>query len=130
MFRDIGVLSVSAAASPDHVEEITEIVVKELASVVNDGVRDDELELHKDQARAAILLSLEDSASRASALASSELVHGRQISVEETLAGIHAVTVNDIRDLATEYFRTDLLAFAALGDLAGINISRDDLSIR
>jgi predicted Zn-dependent peptidase len=127
MFRDIGVFSVSAAASPEHVEEITEIVVDELRSVVNDGVRDEELELHKDQARAAILLSLEDSASRASALASSELVHGRQISVEETLAGIDAVTTEDIRKLAAEYFRSDSLAFAALGDLAGINISRDDL---
>jgi predicted Zn-dependent peptidase len=129
MFRDIGIFSISAAASPEHVEEITKIVVDELSSVVKDGVRDEELELHKDQARAAILLSLEDSASRASALASSELVHGRQIKVEETLASIDAVTRDEIRDLAREHFRTEKLAFAALGDLAGINISRDDLAL-
>jgi predicted Zn-dependent peptidase len=127
MFRDIGVFSVSAAASPEHVEEITKIVIDELGNVVKDGVRDEELELHKDQARAAILLSLEDSASRASALASSELVHGRQINVEETLAGIDKVTAEDVRDIAKEYFRSDSVAFAALGDLAGMNISRDDL---
>jgi predicted Zn-dependent peptidase len=130
MFHDVGVFSVSAAASPEHVEEITKIVIDELGSIVKDGVRDDELELHKDQARAAILLSLEDSASRASALASSELVHGRQISVEETLAAIDAVTTDEIQDLAREYFRSESLAFAALGDLARVNISRDDLSIR
>jgi predicted Zn-dependent peptidase len=127
MFRDCGVFSVSAAASPEHVEEITGIVVGELRSIVRDGVREDELELHKDQARAAILLSLEDSASRASALAQSELVHRRQISVEETLAAIDAVSANDVREIATEHFRSDSLAFAALGDLDGINISRSDL---
>jgi predicted Zn-dependent peptidase len=129
LFRDRGVFSVSAAASPEHVKEITDIVVGELASVVCDGVIDEELELHKDQARASILLSLEDSAARAGAVAQSELVHGRQISVEETLACIDAVTADDIRSLANEYFRSDSLAFAALGDLNGINISRDDLSI-
>ena len=127
MFRDCGVFSVSAAASPDHVEEITKIVVEELDSVVKGGIRDEELVLHKDQARAAILLSLEDSASRASALAQSELVHERQITVEETLAAIDAVTVDDVRQLASDHFRSDTIAFAVLGDLDGINISRGDL---
>ena len=129
MFYDCGVFSVSAAASPEHVEEITKIVIDELGSVVRDGVRGEELELHKDQARASILLSLEDSAARAGAVAQSELIHGRQIGVNETLAAIDAVTANDVRDLAAEYFRSDLLAFAALGDLDGVNISRDSLSL-
>ncbi len=129
MFYDCGVFSVSAAASPEHVEEITMIVIDELGSVVRDGVRGEELELHKDQARASILLSLEDSAARAGAVAQSELIHGRQIGVDETLAAIDAVTANDVRDLAAEYFRSDLLAFAALGDLDGVNISRDSLSL-
>ena len=130
MFRDCGIFSVSAAASPEHVEEITAIVVEELSSIVRDGVREDELDLHKDQARASILLSLEDSAARAGALAQSELVMGRQISVEETLAGIDAVTAGEIRDLAREYFSSDSLAFAALGDLDGVSITRNDLSLR
>lgn len=129
MFRDCGVFSVSAAASPDNVEEITGIVVEELGSVAKEGVRDEELELHKDQARASILLSLEDSAARAGAVAQSELVHGRQISVEETLAGIDTVTPGDIRQLANEYFHSDSIAFAALGDLEGINVSRGDLAL-
>jgi predicted Zn-dependent peptidase len=130
MFYDCGVFSVSAAASSEHVEEITKIVIDELGSVVRDGVRGEELELHKDQTRASILLSLEDSAARAGAVAQSELIHGRQIGVDETLAGIDAVTANDVRDLAADYFRSDLLAFAALGDLDGMNISRNALSMR
>ena len=130
MFRDCGVFSVSAAASPEHVEEITEIVVGELKSISNNGVVEEELELHKDQARAAILLSLEDSASRASAMAQSELTHRRQITVDETLAALDDVTTDDIRALANEYFRSESLAFAALGDLNGINISRDGLALR
>jgi predicted Zn-dependent peptidase len=129
MFRDCGVFSVSAASSPEHVEEITEIVIAELGSVVKEGVTEEELILHKDQARAAILLSLEDSASRASSLAHCELVHGRQISVDETLAAIEAVAISDIREIAREYFHSDSLAFAVLGDLDGIDITRDVLTL-
>jgi len=85
--------------------------------------------LQKDQARAAILLALEDSASRAASLAQSELTHGRQIRVEETLSGIDAVTLNDIQDIAAEYFRAEKIAFAALGDLGGFTMGRERLDL-
>jgi predicted Zn-dependent peptidase len=56
------------------------------------------------------------------------MVHGRQISIEETLAGISAVSLDDCRSIADEFFRPERLAFAALGDLADAAISRADLS--
>ena len=49
------------------------------------------------------------------------MVHGRQISVDETLAGIEAVTVDDCHALAVEFFRTEHLAFCAIGDLSEID---------
>jgi predicted Zn-dependent peptidase len=129
LFRDCGIFSISAAASPAHIEEITDIIVAELRSVVKEGVTDDELDLHKDQARASILLSLEDSAARAGSLANSELVHSRQISVEETLAAIDAVTVADLQQLAEASFKTESIAYAALGDLDGLRVDRGRLAI-
>ena len=84
----------------------------------------DELDLAKQQTTASILLGLEDSAARAATLAQSEMIHGRQISVDETLAKLNAVTPEDIQKLACEYFKTENMAFAALGDLKGENRSR------
>ena len=53
----------------------------------------------------------------------------RQIPVEETLAKIEAVTVDETVELAREFFSTESVAFAALGDLDGLKIDRERLSI-
>ncbi|MFL6468746.1 MAG: M16 family metallopeptidase [Pyrinomonadaceae bacterium] len=129
LYRDCGFLSISGSASPDNLPEITDIVTSEMKNLVREGVFDGELQLQKDQARAAILLDLEDSASRAASLAESELTHGRQISVEETIANLDAVTCDDVNAVAAEFFRTEWLAFAALGNLDGLKIDRGLLSI-
>jgi len=129
MFRDCGYFSVYAGTSAEQTEEVVDITVEEIREIVKDGVTADELDLAKQQARASILLSLEDSASRAAALANSELTHARQISVEETLARVDAVTLDEIQAVAQEYFRGDKVAFAALGDLQGQTFERSQFRI-
>ncbi len=128
-YQDCGMFSVFAGTSPEQVDEVIDLSIAEMRAVVNDGVTEDELELAKQQAVASILLSLEDSASRAAALAQGEMTHGRQIPVEETLRRLDAVTTDDIHSLAREFFRTDNIAFAALGDLSGLQIERGRLTI-
>jgi len=129
MYRDVGVFSIFAGTSPEQVGEVVDIAMAELRAVVNEGITETELELAKDQARSSVLLSLEDSASRAAALAQAEMTFGRQIPVEETLANIDAVTTDDAVALAREFFKTEAVAFAALGDLDGLKMDRDRLSL-
>ena len=127
MYQDVGVFSISAATSPEQTREVVELSVSELGNIVANGVTRAELDLAKQQAATSVLLSLEDSSSRAAALAQSEMVHGRQISVDETLAGIDAVTLSDCHDLAREYFRSEYVGFGAIGDLG--DLDRDILVI-
>ena len=129
MYQDVGIFSVSAATSPDQLEEVISISVEEMRRVVADGVTESELELAKAQARASVLLSLEDSASRAAALAESEMVHGRNITVEETLARIDDVTVGHCHALVADFIRSDQIAFAALGDVENLAVTRDILVV-
>ncbi|MEQ1646274.1 MAG: pitrilysin family protein, partial [Pyrinomonadaceae bacterium] len=129
MYQDCGVFSIFAGSSPEQTREIVELSIAEMRAVVANGVTEDELDLAKQQSRASILLSLEDSASRAAALAQSEMVYGRQIAVEETLAKIDAVATRDIAAIAREFFTTENVAFAAIGDLDGDAITRDDLRL-
>jgi predicted Zn-dependent peptidase len=129
MYHDTGVFSIFAGTSPEHVGEVVDISVDELRNIVADGITDDELNLAKHQARAAVLLSLEDSAARAAALAQSEMVLGRQVPVEETLANIDSVTLEDIELLSGEFFKTDSIAFAAVGDLGDLHVTRERLTI-
>lgn len=128
-YQDCGMFSIFAATSPEQVEEVVDLSIAEMSNVVRDGVTADELELAKQQTVASILLSLEDSAARAATLAQSEMTHGRQISVEETLAKLDAVTLSDIQSISREFFVTENVAFAALGDLKGLKVERDRLSI-
>ncbi len=129
MFRDCGIFSVFAGTSPEQVEEILDIVLDEMRWIVRNGVTTEELQLMKDQSVASILLGLEDSAGRAGTLAHMELLHGRQIPVEESIERVEAVTTDDVIALARDFFVTEKLAFAAIGDLDGLAIDRDRLSI-
>ncbi len=128
-YQDCGMFSIFAATSPGQVPEVVDLSIAEMRNVVRDGVTDNELELAKQQAVASILLSLEDSAARAATLAQSEMTHGRQISVEETLAKLDAVTVGEIQAIAREFFRGENIAFAALGDLKSLNLDRSRFEI-
>ena len=129
MFNDCGMFMVSAGTSPGQTGEVVDITISEMRDVVANGVKSDELELAKQQTRASVLMSLEDSAARAASLAQSEMLHGRQITLEESLRNLDAVTLDDVRDLAREFFRTEKIAFAALGDLKGTKINRKRLEV-
>jgi predicted Zn-dependent peptidase len=129
MFRDCGMFMISAATSPEQTLEVVDIAIAEMRDVAVNGVTEAELDLAKEQARASLLMSLEDSASRAAALAQSEMLHGRQILLEESLKNTEAVTLDDVRKLARKFFRTDHVAFAALGNLKGLKLSRRKLEI-
>lgn len=123
MYQDTGVFSISAATSPEQTEEVVQLSLSEMRDIAANGVRDEELELAKEQAVSSVLLSLEDSASRAASLAQSEMIHRRQIGVDETLAGIAGVTRDDCHGLAAEFFRTECLAFAAVGNAVDLDRS-------
>jgi predicted Zn-dependent peptidase len=129
MFNDCGMFMVSAGTSPGQTLDVVDIAIGELRDVVTKGVTADELELAKQQTRASVLLSLEDSAGRAASLAQSEMLHGRQITLEESLRNVDAVTLDDVRNIAREFFRTELVAFAALGDLRELKVNRKRLAI-
>jgi len=128
-YQDCGLFSIFAGTSPEQVEEVVDLSIAEMRDVAAKGVTADELDLAKQQTRASILLGLEDSAARAATLAQSEMTHGRQISVEESLEKLDAVTLDNIHKLACDHFRTENMAFAALGNLKGLAIARERLEI-
>jgi predicted Zn-dependent peptidase len=129
MYQDCGAFSIFAGTSPDQVGEVVDLAIGEIRDVVVNGVTDVELDLAKQQSVSSILLSLEDSAARAATLAQCEMTHGRQISVEETVAKINAVSVEDCGLIAEEFYKTENVAFAVLGDVPDLKIERKDLRI-
>ena len=128
-FSDVGVFTIYAGTSPEHLNEVLDISLEEMRRVVNESVPEEELKLAKDQALSSILLSLESSSARVSALARQEIIHGRRIPPEEIIEKMEAVNSEDLQRVARKYFRSDTLALGALGNLNGFNVERSRLRI-
>jgi predicted Zn-dependent peptidase len=128
-YTDVGVFHIYAGTSPAQVDEVLDLALVELRRIVREPVGADELQLAKDQSVASILLSLESTSARASALARQEIVHGRHIPPDEVIQRIEAVTPDDLQRLARASFTSDALAFGALGNLNGFKVDRARLEI-
>lgn len=99
-YADAGYLGVYAGCQPDNANQVIEICRNELATVVEKGLTDEELDRAKGQLRGSMVLGMEDSGSRMSRLGKSELVYGELLSLDDILARIDAVTLDDIQTVA------------------------------
>ena len=128
-FSDVGVFTIYAGTSPEHVDEVFDLSLAALRRIVSETVPEDELQLAKDQAISSILLGLESSSVRAGALARQEIVHGRHLAPAEIVQKLEAVTPDDLQRLAREFFKSDSMAVGALGNLNGFRVDRSRLWI-
>jgi predicted Zn-dependent peptidase len=128
-FSDVGVFTIYAGTSPEHLDEVLDLSLAEMRRVVAESIPEDELKLAKDQALSSILLGLESSSARVSALARQEIIHGRRISPEESIEKLEAVTPEDMQRVARKFFTSESLALGALGNLNGFRVDRERLKI-
>jgi len=97
---DIGLWGIYAGCLPAKADDVIAICAEEIAKVCDDGLTAEELARGRGQLRGSIVLGLEDPASRMTRLGKSELVYPRLEPVDEVLARIEAVTLDDVRDVA------------------------------
>ena len=128
-FSDVGVFTIYAGASPQHLDEVLDLSLAEVRRVVKESVPDEELKLVKEQAISSVLLGLESSSARASTLARQEIIHNRRISPDEMIRQLEAVTTEEVQDVAQRFFTTEKLALGALGNLNGFRVDRSRLEI-
>jgi predicted Zn-dependent peptidase len=99
---DTGLWGIYAGCLPSKADEVLSICSAEVAKVIESGLTDAELDRGKGQVRGGIVLGLEDPSSRMTRIGKSELVYPNLEAVDEILAGIDAVTHDDIRAIAAE----------------------------
>jgi predicted Zn-dependent peptidase len=101
---DSGVVGVSVGCLPNKLDEVLTVVRTELSRVAAHGIGAEELARGKGQLRGGLVLGLEDSGSRMSRLGKAELVHDELLSIDEVMARIDAVTLDEIREVAADVF--------------------------
>jgi predicted Zn-dependent peptidase len=101
-YADAGSLAVVAGTAPEHIDEVLRIVAEELDTLADAGISARELAVAQGNLRAEMLLSGEDSGARMTRIGSSMLLHGEVRSVDEVLAKIEAVTLEEVQAVAGE----------------------------
>ncbi len=123
-YKDVGYQGIYAATSVEWIEEVAELILKELEKLAAGMIEKEELERTKTQLIGNMILGLETSDSWMSHIAKNEIYFGRPISVEEISQGIRSVSLPDVIDLARSIYRPGAMALTLLGDF------KDELRIR
>jgi predicted Zn-dependent peptidase len=109
-YADAGSFSVYAGCAPERLDEVATVVRAVLAEVAADGLTPAEVTRAQGNLRGGLVLGLEDTPSRMNRIGRSELDHGRQRTITESLDRIAEVTPEQVAELAGELLAAPLTA--------------------
>jgi predicted Zn-dependent peptidase len=114
-YADSGQVAVYVGTRPDNVSEAMEVISTELSRLAQDGVSAAELDRARENVKGRTTLSMESTLARMNRLGSSILMDLPVLELDEILARIDAVTLEDVHELARELFDPARLSAAGVG---------------
>ena len=127
-YADAGSLAIGVGTAPENVDEVLRIAAGELDLLADAGITERELAVAKGNLRADTLLSCEDSGARMSRLGSSLLLHGEVLTVDEALARIESVGLDDVRQAAVA-LRDQPRILAAVGPFGPEDFDAESIGV-
>jgi len=127
MYRDTGYMAIYAGTAVETAGKVIESIVKEFREMKENLVPAEELRRAKDNLKGSFMLGLESTSSRMGNLARQDMYLGRFITLDEMLESIEAVTAEQVRQIAREFFNPKNITLAVLGNLGEFRIKREDL---
>jgi predicted Zn-dependent peptidase len=114
-FADGGHVGLYVGTRPDNVDEALDVIGTELHRLSADGVTEAELARARENVKGRTTLSMESTLARMNRLGSSVLMGVPLLTLDEVLARIDAVTLDDLAALASELYDPARLSAAAIG---------------
>jgi predicted Zn-dependent peptidase len=99
-YADAGAWGVYAGTTPKKAPIVLDLIRAEVQKVIDDGITDAELRRAKGAIRGGLALAMEDANSRMVRLGRDEMVGAPHLSVDERIARIEAVTLDDVHMVA------------------------------
>ncbi|MEE2662293.1 MAG: pitrilysin family protein [Pseudomonadota bacterium] len=99
-YDDGGLFGIYAGTSAEQSEKLIDVVCEELRRVAEKPLHKDEIARAKTQIKAGVLMSLENTASRAERISRQLLIYGHVITADEMSKKIDQVTEEEIRVVA------------------------------
>lgn len=128
-FRDAGLLYIYAGTEAAHFPKVLRLTLDELAKLRDKGITEDELVRSKEHLKGNLMLSLESTSSRMNRLAKQELYFGQFFSLDEILAAVDAVTVEEVQRLIERLIVERDLSLVALGPVEPGSTGRGSLTL-
>jgi predicted Zn-dependent peptidase len=113
-YADSGLIGIYVGTREDNVQESCEIIGRELASLHAEGISDEELARAKEHVKGRIVLSSESTAARMARIGKALLFDTPLLSLDELLAKVDAVTLDDVAELGRELYAPESLSAAAI----------------
>jgi predicted Zn-dependent peptidase len=114
-FTDQGLVATYVGTREDNVEEACSIIGNELARLRSEPVAAEELTRAKESVKGRLVLSSESTAARMTRISRATLFDLPIESLDEMLAKVDAIAVDDVTELAQELYRAERLSAACVG---------------
>jgi predicted Zn-dependent peptidase len=113
-YADAGAVEISAGVDPEQLPAAIEAILGELSRLVAEPVPADELAKAKAYLAGGLELRMDDTRHLASWIGGQEALHDRVFTLDEALESVEAVHAEDIRRLADQLFRDEVLRMAVV----------------
>ncbi|PWB44267.1 MAG: peptidase M16 [Candidatus Methylomirabilota bacterium] len=117
-YRDCGLLVVYAGTDPDSSSQVVDLIRAECARLRNEPIDPVDLQRAKDQLKGNLLLGLEGTGSRMTRLAKTEIYFEGTYSLDDIIAGIDAVSMDQFESLTRRILRDEAFAITTIGPVA------------
>lgn len=119
-YADTGLVGIYFGCRGESLPEVTGIVADQIRSIMSDGVGAEELARAKESAKGRLVLGMETTHNRMTRLGKLTVTGAEILDIDELIAKIDAVTVEDVRSLAADLFDPAQLVAVAIGPEAGV----------
>jgi len=117
-FLDSGAVIIYAGVEPKNLSTAVRVILEQL-SQLREIVPESELSKAKELSKGRLLLRMEDSRNVAGWMGGQEILTGRILSVDQVVAIIDAITVDELKQLAEELMVGSQLRLAVVGPVGG-----------
>lgn len=114
-FLDAGMFTIYAGVDPAKVDEALVAIIGELKRVCAEGIGEAELHKVRELLKGRLLLRMEDTRAVSGWFGGQELLRRSIRTVDEAVAEVDAVTMDDVRRVANDILRPDVYHLAVVG---------------
>jgi predicted Zn-dependent peptidase len=123
-YMDTGLMGVYVGTDPSQVNQVLEIVNREIRKIRDGEVSESDLSAALEHLMGGVLLGAENTDVRMMRLAKNDYVFGRYVSYDELVAKLQKVTVDQVVAVAQDTFQNDEVSLVTLGPT-----KREDLDL-